>query len=105
MENNNDQMIIGILTGFAVGAGLGILFAPSKGSKTRGKIKDSVVDTTEDISAWLQLVKDELAQSAHDNKQTFDKNIEHSMSTMNHKADDILSGLENQLEELKKKNA
>lgn len=104
MENNNDQMVIGILTGIAIGAGLGILFAPNKGSKTRGKIKDSVADTTQDVSSWLQLVKDELAQTAHDNKRTFDKNIEHSMSNMNHKADDILSGLEHKLDELKKKN-
>ena len=35
-----EKMILGILAGAAIGATLGILFAPDKGSKTRQKIAD-----------------------------------------------------------------
>lgn len=104
MKNNNGEMIIGILTGTAIGIGLGILFAPNKGRKTRGKIKHSVEDATQDVSDWLKNAKDELVQSAHDNKEAFDKKIEKSMSNMNYKAEDILSGMEHKLEALKKQN-
>ena len=105
MKNNKVEMIIGILTGVAIGAGVGILFAPNKGSKTRGKIKDSVADATEDVSDWLKHAKDELVHTAHVNKKAFDKKIENSISNMNYKADDILSSMEHKLEELKKQNA
>ena len=35
---NTGKMILGILAGAAIGAALGVLYAPAKGSKTRKKI-------------------------------------------------------------------
>jgi gas vesicle protein len=40
--SNNTGTVISPLTGAAIGAGVGILFAPDKGS--RGKIKDGYKD-------------------------------------------------------------
>ena len=39
MTNNTGNTLLALLAGAAVGAGIGILFAPDKGSKTRKKIK------------------------------------------------------------------
>lgn len=36
----NKKVLIGLFAGVAIGATLGILFAPDKGSETRKKIKD-----------------------------------------------------------------
>lgn len=40
MSNNSNNVLLGILAGTAIGATLGILFAPDKGTKTRQKIAD-----------------------------------------------------------------
>jgi gas vesicle protein len=48
---NTGKIFLGLLTGVAIGATLGILFAPDKGSKTRKKIiriKDEYTDEVED---------------------------------------------------------
>ena len=43
------KTIIGVLSGVAVGAALGILFAPDKGSKTRKKIVKKTNETKENL--------------------------------------------------------
>ena len=104
-NNDTGKMLVAILAGAAIGAGFGILYAPNKGSKTRGKIKHAVADTTEDISDWLKHAKDELTQTAHDKKEAFDRKLEDTVSNMSHKAENIITSMENKLEDLKKKNA
>ena len=42
MSNNNENSVVALLIGAAIGVGLGILFAPEKGSKTREKIKEGL---------------------------------------------------------------
>ena len=44
MSSSNNNSILALLAGAAVGLGLGILFAPDKGTKTREKIKDGLDD-------------------------------------------------------------
>lgn len=46
---NSGSAIFGFLVGATVGASLGILFAPDKGSKTRKKIKDNTQRMSNDI--------------------------------------------------------
>ena len=38
MASNTGQTLLALLTGAAIGAGIGILYAPDKGSKTRKQI-------------------------------------------------------------------
>jgi gas vesicle protein len=105
MENNNENLFMSFLTGAAIGIGLGILFAPYKGSETREKIKHTVVDTTHDISDRLKHAKDELTKTAREKKEAFDKKLDETVSSMSYKAEDIITSLEAKLEDLKKKNA
>lgn len=52
----NSKTVIGILGGVAVGAVLGILFAPDKGSNTRKKIAKKSTDATDDLKEKLNSI-------------------------------------------------
>lgn len=47
--NDNGKIVTALLAGVAVGAVLGLLFAPEKGSETRDKINESLADLGEAI--------------------------------------------------------
>ena len=76
---NAGKVFLGVLVGVAVGATLGILFAPDKGSKTRKKIskkKDDYADELEEkfndfiagITEKFETVKDEATRKVKSGK-------------------------------------
>ncbi|GIZ08408.1 YtxH domain-containing protein [Flavobacterium sp. UMI-01] len=60
METN--KTIIGILAAAAVGATLGVLFAPDKGTNTRKKIAKKTADTKEEIKGKIDQLKETLSE-------------------------------------------
>ena len=105
MSNSNENTLLALLIGAAIGAGIGILYAPEKGSETRHKIKQKALDTTHDVTDRLKHAKEELTKTADAKKVAFEEKLEEVISNMSYKADEIILGLEHKLEELKKKNA
>ena len=61
MKNNN--VLLGIRGGVAVGAALGILFAPAKGSETRKKIADKGNDLKDNFKDSLSKLTDKISKS------------------------------------------
>lgn len=57
----NGKIIGALLVGAAAGAVLGLLFAPSKGSDLRQKIKDSTGDLVDELSDKIKEGKDALS--------------------------------------------
>ncbi len=105
MSNDSGSVLLALLTGAAIGAGVGILYAPEKGEKTRKKIKKKAIAAKDDISQRVSQATDELTQTAESKKMDFERKLEDTISNMSYKADDIIMTLEAKLAELKKKNA
>ncbi|MFC5682120.1 YtxH domain-containing protein [Flavobacterium sp. MAHUQ-51] len=94
MASSTGKTLIALASGAAIGAVLGILFAPDKGEKTRQKIKDGYKDLEKDM-------KSKLANAKVDLEESYDNMI----SNMSYKTEDAITFLEKKLAELKEKNA
>lgn len=55
------KVVVGVLAGVAVGALIGILFAPDKGCETRRKISKKSHDMADDIKDRFSKIVDDLA--------------------------------------------
>jgi gas vesicle protein len=59
---SSGKVVMGVLAGMAVGALLGVLFAPDKGSETRKKMAEKGGDLIDGVSNKLNNLIDELNQ-------------------------------------------
>lgn len=105
MSNNAGNTLVAVLTGVLVGAGIGIMFAPDKGSKTRKKVKDGFDDAKKDLNHKLDKVSSQLSEKLHSTKFDLEDTYQDLVSSMSHKTEDVISFLENKLADLKKQNA
>lgn len=105
MSNNTGNTLLALLTGAAIGAGVGILFAPDKGSKTRGKIKDGYKDAQKDLVKKYEKLSDEVKTRLSSAKIDFEGSYDDLLDSMSHKTEDVILFLEDKLSELKAQNA
>ncbi len=105
MSSNTGNTVLALLTGAAIGAGVGILFAPDKGSRTREKIKDGFDDAKEELKHKLEKATEELKEKFSKSRNVLEENYEDMISNMSHKTEDVISFLEKKLAELKEQNA
>jgi gas vesicle protein len=81
MEKSNNTgkiigaLLIGAAVGGTIGAALGILFAPEKGSDTRKKIIDSGADLTGAVKTKLKNLVGEVKREAASAKDSVDEFI------------------------------
>jgi gas vesicle protein len=70
MENSKDtgKLIGAMLLGAAIGVGIGVLFAPNKGSETRKKIVDGLKDIAEELNDTLKNDQDKSDDAANTSK-------------------------------------
>jgi len=64
--NNTSKIMIGVAAGAAVGAALGILFAPEKGSDLRRRIAEGSQKIANDVKEKFQAKANELRAKMND---------------------------------------
>jgi gas vesicle protein len=105
MSRDSGKILGALFAGAIIGAGVGILFAPDKGSKTREKLKDGFDDAKYDLKDKFNALSDNLKNSILNKKEDVEGNYENIVSSLSHKTEDVISFLENKLADLKIKNA
>jgi len=105
MASNTGQTLIALLTGAAIGAGLGILYAPDKGSTTREKLSKEAKKAQKKLNKQIQETSHTLSERAQQAKYSFEQKLNETLSSASYKADDILLAMEDKLEALRRQNA
>ena len=91
MENSNDTVkVIGsMLIGSLVGAAIGVLFAPHKGSKTRRKLMNGAQDISDDIKSvindelnLLRIKADEIESMATEKINSISNSVKHNADNL-----------------------
>ena len=102
--SDSSNTILGILAGTAIGATLGILFAPDKGTETRKKLVEQSNALAEDVSASTGQLKNQVMETLSTKKETLDDRVESIVSSASYKTEDVITTLEDKLKSLKAKN-
>ncbi len=102
---NTGNTLLALVTGAAIGAAVGLLYAPDSGEKTRKKLNKDAKKAQDKFSKKYQETSSNLSSKAKQAKLDFESRLETTLSSASHKADDILSALETKLEDLRKQNA
>lgn len=103
MSKSGDTLV-GILAGSAIGALIGVLFAPEKGSVTRERLKAEALNVKDNLEHRMSDLESKIKQTVTDEKASLEEKMESVLSDASYKADDLISTLEKKLEELKEKN-
>ncbi len=102
---NTGNTLLALITGAAIGAGVGLLYAPDSGEKTRKKLKKDAQKAQDNLNKRYHETSSNLSDKAKKARVDFEERLEETLSSASHKADDILSAMETKLEELRKQNA
>jgi gas vesicle protein len=105
MSSKPENNIVALLAGAAIGIGLGILFAPDKGSKTREKMKEGFDDLKDQANSKWNSLEKETKEKFSKTKDDLIETVEDLLSNSSYKAEEAITYLEEKLAELKKQNA
>jgi gas vesicle protein len=97
--SNRNAVGLALLAGVAIGAGIGILMAPEKGTKTREKIKEGYDDAKKGLKDKYDAVKNKIAS------QDAEGAFENIVTDLDGKSADVITFLEQKLAALKKEVA
>lgn len=102
MSKNTGTVLIALLTGVALGTAAGILFAPDKGEKTRGKIKDGYGDSKKQLQDKYDSLYEKVKSKFSGTQKDFADSFEDLIDKAAYKKEEVIDILEQKLKDLKK---
>lgn len=102
---NSGSSLLTLLTGAAIGAAIGLLYAPDTGENTREKLSKEAQDAKNQFNKKYQETSSNLSSRAKKARIDFEHRLEDTLSSASYKADEILAALETKLDDLRKQNA
>lgn len=102
--SNNENTLLGVIIGSAIGATLGILFAPDKGEITRQKLAEQAASTRDQLQEGAYDLRDKVASQISAKTETLETKMNSIVSDVSYKTEDVITTLETKLAELKAKN-
>lgn len=101
MSNNTGNIVLALLAGAVVGAGIGILVAPDKGSNTRKKIKDGFDFSKDEILEKVNELIASLKGNVSEAVSNFDELLENAIEKSATDKEEMIALLEQKLAALK----
>lgn len=105
MAGKTGETIAAVLAGAAIGAALGILFAPEQGNETRRKIKQGYGTRRDGLMEKLNELSDQVRGKFSSSKEDLETGFDRLVANVEEKKDDIITTLEKKLENLKSASA
>ena len=102
---NTGSTLLALVTGAAIGAAVGLLYAPESGDETRKKINKESKKAQKQFNQKYKETSSNLSSKAKKARFDFETRLEETLSSASYKADEILSAMESKLEDLRKQNA
>ena len=87
------QILLGVITGFALGAAAGILFAPNKGSEVRNSILRNWQDYTDSLKDQV----DALVANAMDLRDEASKDVDTFIEKRKNQYEDLKHEIKNEV--------
>jgi gas vesicle protein len=101
MASSTGNVIIALLAGAVIGAGIGILLAPDKGSVTRQKLKDNLGKGKDNLMDKYHELAQLLHRKAENAGEDIGEFLDNAISSGVHEKDELISLLEEKLALLK----
>ncbi|MNK03676.1 YtxH-like protein [compost metagenome] len=101
--SDNAGSIVALLAGLAVGAVLGVLFAPESGKRTRRRISDKAVDAVDSIQDGYQSIRRQVSTRKDDLVDLKDRMVNKVKAKAAVVSQDFQDFKDSELEEIKSK--
>ena len=101
MSEKDSNALLALLAGVAIGAGLGILFAPDSGRKTREKLKNGVDELGDELQEQLKSLSQKVQTAVGDRTQQIEHAIDGLAEQAGAESEAVIEKLEARLAQLK----